>query len=181
MGYILELRAGRFGELITELDNPTLPPPPPSKEDTVYTSAVRENWLRLQQVVAQQARTTEEVLVDANIATYITEVINQKTRFWKAVQHSSSGGDDFLEGMDEVTPYLGFDFVNHLMRRPIFGMTTDDYPFWGYATNDEMLAMLETASDRMPPLAEQDESLRAIFSTSRDAALRGLDIITVYA
>ena len=38
MGYIAELRAGRFGELITELDNPTLPPPPLPKETPSITA-----------------------------------------------------------------------------------------------------------------------------------------------
>lgn len=83
--------------------------------------------------------------------------------------------------MDEVTPYLGFDFVSDLMRRPILGITTDDYPFFGYATNAELRTVVDQASDQMPPLAEQDESLRTIFSTARNAALRGVDIITVYA
>jgi hypothetical protein len=181
MGYIIELRAGFLDRLVAELTDPTLPAPKPSKQDSIYTKEVRERWGELQRVVAEQARMTDDVVAGPDVATYITEVINQTCRFWNSIQHSSSGGDDFLDGMDEVTPYLGFDFVSNLMRRPILGITTDDYPFFGYATNAELRTVVDQASDQMPPLAEQDESLRTIFSTARNAALRGVDIITVYA
>lgn len=102
------------------------------------------------------------------------------------VQHSTRGGRAFRNLLERgalttVLPQL--PWTRHILRRPLCGLVSDDYPTWGGLTRRE-LAQLQQTGKLSPPLAlsDPDEASWAcdLLLALDDAAQAGQDLVTLY-
>lgn len=181
MGYILELRAGRLSHITEELAQPTIEVSEVDGMGDAVNRTVASDWHRFQRVTAEAVQAGRPLVVDGDVADYITTVIRLRSNWWDALQHTSSGGSEFrAELTDDVGAMLGVTLVAGLVNRPILGLEADDHPMFGWADFSELSrAVSAIATLDLPPIDQQSSMLRAFLKTIRAAAERGLDLVTV--
>jgi len=176
MGYTLELWGLPVRRLLDELRAPVL------GADSARDHAaphVLERWQALAQEVSAILASGGEVGGDR--ALYVVAVVRTLGEHMEALDHTSSGGDEFRELLDgPAARRLGRDLIDHLLGRPLEDLTWAEYPSIGWASTGE----LRRAADRMaPPAGEEDdpfEILRNLELTVRIAAHTGRDIVSIY-
>lgn len=176
MGYTLELWGLPVRRLLDELRAPTLGPD--SARDHAAPQ-VLERWQALAQEVSAILGSGGEV--DGDRALYVVAVVRTLGEHMEALDHTSSGGEEFRELLDgPAARRLGPDLIDHLLGRPLEGLTWAEYPSIGWASAGE----LRRAADRMPPPAGEEvdpfKILRNLDLTVRVGAETGSDIVSIY-
>lgn len=124
---------------------------------------------------------------DEQAAAAVVEVVRELGTFSGSAQHSSSAGDWFRAEVlgGPVADAIGSDLTEHLLYRSLAGISWEDYPTMGWATNAELAAGVARldALDHSPTDGldqEKTELVHDILGVIRRAANRGDDLATVY-
>ncbi|MGY4644478.1 hypothetical protein [Cellulomonas sp. URHB0016] len=189
MGYTWELRVTALDEVLDELRHPTLRPDALSELDALNLGAEAiGRWDELARTVAQAIGSGGGELTWP-LSGYVHAVLRHRSRWYGAVGHSSSGGDDFRTGFlaGTAATTLGPELVGALANRPIAGLSTDGYPMFGWASNAELRSAVAaglTVPDDLeddPATADDVESLWTVVDVIERAAATGQDLVTLYA
>lgn len=177
MGYTLELWDLRVAALLHELRRPTLRP------DHAYIPGgehIVEGWESLAATVASALeRGGDEI--DDDPALYVVAVVRMLGEPLASLDHTSSGGDEFrglLYGAGARR--MGPAFVDHLLARPLGGLSWAEYPSIGWVSASEV----REASARLPPGRANDgdpfDVLWNVEHTVRTAGASGREIVSLY-
>ena len=184
MGYVLEIRAGNLDTITTELQTPNLKPHDLRDRTALdYHPELADAWPQIQNIVATTIAAGEQRTVSGPIAAYLITVIAHHSHPWAGLQHTASGGPEFrAEITTDAAPIFGLTLTAGLVRRPILGLYTDDYPFFGWADTTELhQSVAALPADSIRQSEDDTEVVRTFRTCITSAARRNLDLITIYA
>lgn len=185
MGYTLELRVGSVDAVVAELRTPSLTAADVDelRGDDGVLDDVLDRWAEFARAAADGAAAGGGAL-DPGMAAYVVAVVHRLTHWYGALGHTSSGGDAFralLAG--PATQVLGAELVRALLTRDLAGLTSGEYPFFGWVANAELRTVVERGltAPAAGPGPDDEEQLRRLVAAVERAANHGLDLFGVYA
>ena len=142
-----------------------------------FETALNEGLAELKTAVAEnktQLSTKGELAFVAAIETYGQEL--------GALEHSSSGGEEFREEFLEGFAAKVFNFPHfgkYLTNRPLFGFKTLEYPSWGGFLHNELLKLddHDSGSTGNKDFKEWFTDLEKFIKQAKDA---DKDLLTIY-
>jgi hypothetical protein len=181
MGYTLELWALSVPALEDELRRPTLDPAA-VPADGRTSAEILASWPALAAQVAEVVAAGGGE-VAGTLSAYVHAVVRRLGVPYGALDHTSGGGNEFrrrfLSGV--VAPQFGTDVVDHLLHRPIAGLTWADYPFLGWLSATEAQVAVGRAAGVPVVAADADVGpLRDLRLALELVGRRGLDLVSAY-
>ena len=181
--FTLELRATQLREIALELAAPQLPLTDLDHDiRSRLPSEVTDNWRGIQALVADAIRQGRALSTEPDVSRYIAAVIRQRSYLWHTLRHEPADEARFRGDLtDNVGGVVGIPLAASLIRRPMSNLVSDAHPYYGWATNHEIRAMLDSlAADAVPSRDQQTVDLDAFLRCLRAAVDRGYDLATIY-
>lgn len=151
----------------------------PSAGET-FEDALKEGLVELKKAVS--ANTKTKLSIKGELA--LVGAIQSEGKELGTLVHSSAGGDQFREDFLNGAAAGIFNlpgFGDYLTKRPVFGISTLEYPSWGYLLHNQILEL--EGNDNQPTIANKKDfdewfvDLRRFIKQAKDA---GSDLLTIY-